>query len=448
VPYLYSFPNNFALVCYAKVRRYCLINKDWAELKPCLSDLFYHYHIVKAQSPIASCEDVSGYLNFLKFINNLDEHVENSIRKFRISVCKDIFNDAEVHLLCNLIINAGVYYWGDFEFLLQKRYHLVWIECYQLALQKGSEQERDLKLISDRYEFDLNTYLKKGNSPKNLSENFQGIKQKFGIEYGTIEPLHFLTLKKIYCDQIAENKNLIKEIFNDTSLMKNLFGSYLMFKNESIIKYYYENDKKFMSEMFHEHFEKKYKFKHFFKVLNLEETEAYMISEDIYYWKDFIHYMHPLVLEIIKQDSFSNEQMKLLFYYVTAVFHYGDDLGLFLTRDIPSSFNSQFEDYIFSTGNQFYLIPLQKFLKKVRKAQYRNRSEKFNDKLLSLKRIIISICKHEKQLIFLFFFSMWLFFESYTQKSPSKSFGLILSVMLSLMSLAPFLKLCHARFVY
>lgn len=48
-PYLCPLPPYFAALSYSPGNKYQLINKDWAQITPSISDLFYYYHIVNCQ---------------------------------------------------------------------------------------------------------------------------------------------------------------------------------------------------------------------------------------------------------------------------------------------------------------------------------------------------------------------------------------------------------------
>jgi hypothetical protein len=469
-PRVHKLPQYFVLSPCMKKSEYYLVSKKWLQLKkPNIAELFYHYHIVNYQWPLIDDDLKEGLYEMLEkgfsnstindqmlaYLNESHRNIYDLISICHSTICQTQYRTKEVDDVCKALINHGIYYWGAFQSLLEKRYHEVWLKCYQLALKKGTEHKRDLSLISDRYEYDLSQYKKGGNDNSKLFESFMNAKYQYCIYNNSgneIKPLQVIGIKEIYQYQFKKDKNAVVNFLNDFSLIEKTFGSYTAFKDEEIVQQFYKENQDFISDFFYKKFKEMYDSGEISLELITQRTFEYGREQS--FLIDFLIYTKSYVLQTIANEASLNDEQ------VCFLFTYGDpalwlknnehikNFGIIDTiKNFPTSFTNRSEDSVYLKNNYpEKVIRLQKILNKFRSEQRKKRPEGLIQILLSLKKIAIYL----KVSLFIFFGSIGVMYlvHKKIENIFLRCISFITLLWLTVMSGYDFYAQCHARFVY
>jgi hypothetical protein len=475
-PYLYQLPKYFVLLS-CQEDEYYLVNKKWSQLwtqfRPSLGDLLYHYNMVHGRHPfifersnqtvhdILHKHKITNPLNLkmIAYLKECDRDTFDLIAGFRDVIIEHRYVECDhvacdhvknIDPLCAKIINKGIYYWEGFSLLFWLGYRHTWKECYQHALKKGLEDNRDLRLIGHRYQYDL-----AGHRMNGTDFNFLSADPK---------PLEFISKKELCIYQIERNPNLIKNFLNDFPFITEIFNSYKGFKKEKVVQEFYEKNQDFISNFFYTQFKHMYDQGH--ESLAFMDKGEFRKYKEMMFLIDFLIHTRSFVLQIIANKTVNDQEVCFLFTYGTLAFQHESDFNdlklnysqiVGLIDDFPISFNRRCEDSFYLYNNFLdRVIHLQNALRPFRRAQHQKSPEKFIEKLRSFKKII------EYKKIELFKLGVligaltgvcWFIFKHIQNASQfEKNFVYVLfsgfiGLMLRTLVFSDFFKLCQARFI-
>lgn len=364
-PHFYPLPPYFGALPYAEGNKYELINKDWAQIQPSISDLFYYYHIVNGQlfytnfhiycytdiffeNALSAGKELYFQINLANF--NFIKKVSNNMLPLVQNSKNQVVLNPEY--TSKQVIEKKIYYWFFFKCLLECNFD-EWLSCYELALKYAREDKRDLKLISDRYEWDLIEYM--NQNPQHISKDFLA---KF--------------------DQVKNVFNILKteDLQPKKMISSNLWDifNYIMNQQKCGTYFYYEYFKTICGDL---------------GILHCKES----IQDDIILsHPNLIECMLPDIEKIIKKNDLSDDDVKTLYYYLLLLEKWKNNKSMILPVNIVLILNNRLEEMFYNAmRNEEVLWFRNSIMTTLFRSEvlFKTRSQSFYDKFLSVKRIIV-----------------------------------------------------------
>lgn len=237
-----------------------------------------------------------------------------------------------------------------------------WLLCYQLALKYAIEDKRDVKLISDRYEQDLIQCMRSTDKWRDFCKLFNQEKQKF-VQNNIL------------------NINLLTHVSHYTQNMEALWD---------LFSYCFRNSQS-MSNVFYAKFKKKY------NNMSIFCFKKIMNEKVRYYCREFIIVMRPFIENIIKKNSLSDDDAKLLYCYLIVEERFPCREIIRLPVNIFPVYYDKLEQILYDEIeiNKYKLDQICKFL--LSEEFFESRPQSPYYKFLSFKRIIVYLWRHQKK---------------------------------------------------